>query len=1236
MPVRFKKIINLNTQSAPLGGDPKNVISVDTGDASDKITSVESKSGVSTTSTGVTRDNLVDKRSLGTKLQQSSIVRKTSGKPDVRMMTNFVKPVIIASLQFLPAFSTNGDEKIVKKMIDLQITAKNLVIDDISHMLGEMREDDVMSEHITSLEKNYRKKLEEEKSKLQLFGQILSKLEASKDTLDVKKSDKTISDSIKGIKGARPEGVLKGDHSSFHDVSICHLKFSDESFKSFSNSRIILQLLVDLKQTMEDHSPQLLTSYCDRRVKDRNPVTLDTQPVRDEEFSFSRQTVTSNKQLAKGGKVIDPLIYADFRNFIRSLPADEMTKIKLLTAFISKELRISAGIEKMRGTKFDEKFKLTTSSNSVIARIIGDPGENITDVSSSTGVTSIVKFKDTQDNYVLPLERRAVTDKSGTVFLPGTFHMIDGILESDNRPDLTQLGEYAAVVSTTMSDFNSVITNLMNFDDKTGSLSCVSVTDLFFSKSAGQLSELYGTISKSTSVITAIFNMSQHDDVLRHLLFKYVEKIKSGSASTGKTKSASDDNTGSSERGSQTKSKDPAPKKPGSFVGDLSNSASKAPISPKTSGFDESLKIVLNSNSIPDMIEERITAGLTRGKGGRLSFQTSSLTKITVSKGEISDILERSAKDLGSLFNAIIGTFESLTFAAEQITPGANSSKGGFKNALGQTHSSCLDDNSILMIVFEIMSSIVNEFFSANFSENSDKAGDTLTVVVSKDQNHAISNKMKKMIGKPATSGVKVHFVTLEGLVESLFNSMVREDDVVRDICDLLSTFFSSVTETNGSLNAFFDTKSDSDMSKKMKAILSNKDDVNILRKLTPAQNASNWQGISALCETSDESYMSVDSVIGESKKNALLTLLRESRFGDVSTNARILFVGLPAGTLETLRNPMFTVGKDNSLSSKTSDIVSVNVYRRDPQSAEMIYKPMKLKFDISRYFDSNFVMPEVSGFDKFIDDTAGLTEISGLKGPGKTEKLSEVISNGEYADLSVSERSEMFKNHAVDYLLKLYTRLLTSMDIQDHAFITNDDLSFSTPVDDVIKVSLKSMFGSSQRSPTSAAIVIGNSSKMVNEINAGKSISMVSLATKSTSGVVQKTITLPDSEPDKKVVNGKTGFESNLKQGDPRSSFSKATSRQKVSEEYFKKMINSLLFSLPESKVKAESTKQFDRIFSIMVDPDDFVLDEDIMSKNVHGRRALMIKNLKNDNSTKSSDAGDFTFSEYFVTIEL
>jgi len=336
------------------------------------------------------------------------------------------------------------------------------------------------------------------------FADFLGKMEVIKNLLD-----------LKGI----PRSSFDHNHLPLDDFFDSRMQFSKDKLETFSDTKIILQLLADFRQITESYSTNLLDLIDPDRTNDYSPTNIDTTYTLNNGFTFTIDQIRSRDKVLNASSI-------DFFNaFLNSLPNETDSKLKLLLSLLSKEYRVSKnlGIPQVQ-EKLLDNFG-AGSSGSPFDNIIGIPGATIFDQPLGSVSLSSLFVKPLDNNAVmLPLEKKYVDAQDiKKTFIPGSAFLVDTLLKIQGSEFNTQpFVDYSNEVSTRFSQASSLIRELYDVKN-VDALNPDRLTDMAYSSFRSSIFGMrnISNINKDQAITVAIFRLADRDNELKNKLFQF-------------------------------------------------------------------------------------------------------------------------------------------------------------------------------------------------------------------------------------------------------------------------------------------------------------------------------------------------------------------------------------------------------------------------------------------------------------------------------------------------------------------------------------------------------------------------------------------------------------------------------------------------------------------------------------------------------------------------------------------
>lgn len=422
---------------------------------------------------------------------------------------------------------------------------------------------------------------------------------------------------------------------------------------------------------------------------------------------------------------------------------------------------------------------------------------------------------------------------------------------------------------------------------------------------------------------------------------------------------------------------------------------------------------------------------------------------------------------------------------------------------------------------------------------------------------------------------------------------------------------------------------------------------------------------ITSKLSRSDKTFKMLDnSMIEKKSSEAMLTFFNSPELRDKrSVNKKIVSVGIPLGFSKKIKQQL-NVDSINSTSfaSKQSDIVQIAIYKIDLLNQDLIYKPVKFLFELSRFpvKDAHYFKTLKQGatlsdvfdsiptrdWEESIDDSSDSIAYWNSKLSYKSN-THNALDSDSYNFLSISQKNSLIKNHISSLMLEMYVKLTCGLDVSEETFnIEHLDEQYvdQNLLKTAFDVSLQNILNGTQnltRDNSSSFLQPIQNDGIKNDDNVDKSIN-----------AGQRIMQLKNTKPNLDLTLLSERHISYMKQT--------LTTMNNAS-----KALSTI--SNPDAVMRNLLTpKQFDRVFHLILDPDEFEIDVKATSKSQYGTSILQRLINKGDvqafdNSTttqgtsilqinrlislakkeafkfrdKDRSEGDLSLEKYFISVE-
>lgn len=1178
------------------------------------------------------------------------------------------RPSIIASFEFQPAFddtmSLGNDPTrsemmgVVGELLDLQASARQLRAEDAVRLINALSSNPLTAPTISNLEARLDQTELDVDKELTFLQQLVQKLSLAKLSFSIKFNGRRIRDDI--ISRDANTNLVE-DPLRFLFVN--DLKFSERGYQAFSDTKMLLQMLEDLRVIIKSFSYGALDDIDPRRSTDTDAYTINRSNslIADFPNSFNISTLSSVSSTALND-VLSQDALAKFTNSINVI-SDPDVKLGIIFTILSKELRVSAGLGIPTVNSFIlNSFNLTDDdiSRDVFDKIIGVPGQTIFDApGGQTSIASLLRVV-SGETIVLPFES-SVTTRSSETFIPGQSFYVDSIIKGRTKFNTVPLAAYSTAFSTTVNALATVVDGTLDVNvvnDVSLGLGAPDIFDGFLRTMKAAVDNIVQ--SRDHDAFTpALLNAAADDVTLKHMIVLYV--MLSGinisqqpgakqdffssfvsaadlNAGTGISKTV-DPRAGLSKAINAIHTRDQSvaneidlQKAGGSLqavtVGLLGDILS-APAVGAAKQTGTSLSLV--DNSI-DSIAAKIIQRVIDIQGSRRPTGPDSIETLT-SEGIFNRLATFGDNDSTFLIRGIIDTLDTLDGLARNAT---NDGLVDYYSNVerGLTRFNRIGAHTLVWLVVETFTSFFKMFPVMTFAGITAPA--TVSGVIFGTQqlfvrrNDTLLNDLSSGLQQvvtpsniiPVRPGSALGFSAIEdqvvspqeiptrlSAIRSKFNA---EDRVIKDIVNVLLGVADSLKSSSSDVVRFFDPSGPN--AKNLADVLSTPDAPTKLSALDLAQvtlarntilehRVARQQASSDLSPTNVDARLTTtvspfidDTVIPPGVRGALYSMLKMPKFmSPAADNLRLLSIGLPAGFMDSLQRRLstFIVGSDLNDFKKQlqvqNDVIRINVYMRDLLFEDVVFKPLSFDFEVGRFVNgidfSSVTRNDTRDFMRMVSEAIptrvlsvdGTTFVSEV-GPATAADPSydAVFAGSDRASRTLS----MALNHIQSYLLHVYVKLLTGVDLSEESYFLDDSVG-DVSVDDDTDAEFRTLI---EQHVTGLA---------------GRRVTLDELR-----GTNQNVASLLARLGSDTITSGSIdGLGKVLKDANDAVNVEVASDLLTFMKVFTP---SAILFGAGARRSQVTSPKLFERIFNVPIDPDDFVIDYDATVSTVSGRSFL------------------------------
>ena len=1198
----------------------------------------------------------------------SSFMRKTA-------ISN-LRPELLGSLDWIPGVNNIGYPTSIEQLIDVRWTMRQLIVENVEKTISTLQSEDE-SGTFEQILADYQLHDENIRNIMDTSYSVVSSLELAKAALDIKDNEESLTPIISRFAGEKtPKTTLTDSDLSIRSLFINNLGFSENGYSLFSNSKILNQILSDLSFAVYRHSPMLISENNFDRLDDTDSLSIEKTVIpRHRDYSLKPHQLEYPK--------FDPKKYSKYSSFLASLPINDEDKIKVLTTMLSRELTLSAGLGLTEAESLGKRFGSPQPTS--VSNALGIPRNNILDdVKADGSIGDYILINEvgdgaTKDNRsILPFETRAFVDRRGRRAVPGSVALVDSITKYGEMFDTSAYESFSKEFESVTNDAVDFIEKLLNLEDEEYSLQPQTIFSKVLTGVKGSVDKLTNSYStnQQQAMYASILNLCRSDQELRYLMFKYVLELRdifdeletdtsettTGSRAMPQQRKKQLESLDRSARISATE--DSAQNKGGVGWEDISRNLSIDAIKAKRLSLTSRNPLSYTAMKIAKRVYELAE----EFPAGTSPTNTRDIT--TLGKEAVYSTLMKASHNISGTSN-VISTIINTVLEMEQTASALasrNNGSGTYILDSGLTKYNKWCEDSFFMITFEIFVNLFSKYVESSLY----RSGDTLYILYDSEKNLDLSNAISAVeetrlsdsvisqneqadvassdVNDAAISeGALSQSSALESLssssasvysdLQTFVTELEQEIKFIHQMNSVLQSVSSTLSIASDQLKVFFDIEDNTALKELAAHSLGNKFLQNLSSQQLLLHNAIRYKKAR---RENDNSYLPGNQTVNAYEVAALRSLLKEPKMGGrTGDNIRVLSVGIPAGLLSSLLNPPYTIGDKSSTElPEHRNVVEVNVYKRDLEHEDIIFKPKTYRYDLSL-----FLLP--NAFDNLDLESSDISSLEGVYNKVAYSQFSSLIDGRQPEDVESNEAvntqtaveiqesniygflgtngtSTILSNHLIDRLLKTYYQLVFGLEIDESTFMY-DDSWLDIFVDDDAKQLLQ--LGEAAEATT---WWVRNGSVPIENLILEKSIEGESF---------KKVVTADDAKPwmkDRVFLNQEKAnkfweeteerrkFEAGIIKDEKKvaSASSDVASRPTVYDAKrryrippmlnstdltsFRALTSATLFNSYGTLMKFIAPKLFDRVFMMPVDPDDFEIDIEATSENFGGDQIL------------------------------
>lgn len=434
-----------------------------------------------TTPFGRTRDDIFTDRfwSDVTSVAQTRIVNGAFVTQAANGINN-LRPEILSKVDFKPIWKPGQlnvsnvlvrDTSTIGDLINFSYQTKLLRQETLLALISNVKKI-VSPDPFKDIKKDFEDELKKIETDLEFLNTVLTNIKTINSSLDIKSYNEALYSNTVTENG-EPVTI-----PTLRNLFTTRMQFTNAQYTSSSETKILLQILFDLTNTLTNYSVNLTN------IRDNDRAGVISPSAIDKTYDLAQNELTFN--LKNFGANVENVIQI-YDTLLRSLPDNPDSIIKLLTYSLAKENLVSKGLGTPSNATILNKFRpgagrvvvrpedLNTSD--IFQQIVGPIGDTIfqklvTEGNSNAANTlSSLLYVDTGDprNVVLPFENRYVQADDNTItYVPGSSYFSDAIIIPDGRTwNIAPFVDYASRFNSVFTDVKSAINNLLSLSSFT-------------------------------------------------------------------------------------------------------------------------------------------------------------------------------------------------------------------------------------------------------------------------------------------------------------------------------------------------------------------------------------------------------------------------------------------------------------------------------------------------------------------------------------------------------------------------------------------------------------------------------------------------------------------------------------------------------------------------------------------------------------------------------------------------
>ena len=1145
------------------------------------------------------------------------------------------RPEIVAMLEYLP-YTLRTQQGRVSKLLYMRYRLKKELVRSVSMAIRAMERSNV-SGTFDALKSNLSYEDARTKSFISLMSDILKQNRLMKMALDISSPYTNTSIAKAAVRSSdyrRVNGGKRFPKPSYYFRT--RLGFSGEGYKKFTNTKIIGQIVLDLRHAIEKCSLTVFDEEIPARLKDHDPVKYNRNFTNDQSYTFSLDRLGEFSPAA----FFDADNENSFYDFYDQLPDDGLDRIRLLIVSLSRELTMSAGIAFLSGKTLGNRYGVETNP---LNMSLGDVGNDITDSKSPGGsIADYLSIGAPESSTILPFEDDFIND-ADREFVPGTHAFVNSVLTADGTFNTEPLKEFSRGFSNAAADTFSLLVNILNLDDDDGRCTPVDIFSLITSEMQDAASGMgKRNINTNKAVTAALCLEAANNSKLRYMLFRYMLELTSIDDDTSTRPTSESMRVGVSPYSGIAIS---SRSNTNVSVFNSINSRLFSSIYTPSVVSQANLALFTMSNPLSGLVNDitdelMLNASAVRPANAK-GFNVKKITPQLVRRVLYS---QATSKRGVGIFDAIQDTFRSLISRANAVA-----SRDGFKRTFfdnGRTRWHSLDQKAVMLLIFEICMQVSRKMLSMDVIRVRDKVylayrkevniaainsleyldavyetpreerqattkrkaardiEETILASKSESSNKLLSRFQVRRIKREIKSLQKVRKFQDERISELLdmLEDFEQDAEFIKESAVMLRAYSRKVLDSSNRFNNFYTAKNNKELEGNLKTLKTTKFGKRIIAGLNDTQlRLMRYAYEENKPRENTDTYLSSNRLFTSARYRALYSVLRHPSLSGVSAeNLKVLAVGIPDGLVNALKNPPVILRTDGDVEideQQNPTVVEVRIYKRDLEYSEIIFKPKKMLVDTSLFIESeNFSLDKWERFEnaikqfKFTRCTSSGTSVLEIK---------ELMKHNSYRGLSKQQVGQIISNTTLDRAMKDYYDIMAGLSLDESAF--TGDVSIGLDLDndgrDVL-ILAESM-------PATSPYITTGEVPVSQMFDIDYRAEIAGLGDLIGGNTTVKDITRLKDKVSPSIFRSLVNSWRSLQE----------ISRSRITEIEllnFRALCSSVIFSPSVMKERVIIPKVFERIFTFPVDPDNFEIDVNATLQSELGAKRWSMKTLK------------------------